>query len=151
LTRFSHFFSSFFVFNVFRLITLSDKCQFSKNVSDGMTVNDALAVVMHHRLNEAPGGTGPEVAKKNGASNVGGAADPDEDEEPPMPVEIHWGKADAAEHHRQAEVVTKAVQLQVPILLELQFARNFFTIFFFLNYISGLHIFKPKIPICGKF
>ena len=85
---------------------MTEKCQFSKDTADGMTVNDALTVVMYKQSQEEMAPKRPDI-KKNGStpSKKGAGSDGEEDEEQPMPVELQWGDGDDGEQQQQHPVM----------------------------------------------
>jgi hypothetical protein len=108
------FISDFILLN--RLITMTEKCQFSKDTADGMTVNDALTVVMYKQSQEEMNPKRLDI-KKNGASPTkkGAGSEGEEDEEQPMPVELQWGDGDDAEQQQQQHPAMKVESGEVNV------------------------------------
>jgi len=84
---------------------LTEKCQFSKDIADGMTVNDALTVVMYKQSHEEMS-VKQKDGKKNGATPIKKGetgSEGEEEEEQPMPVELQWGEGDDGQQQQQQQ------------------------------------------------
>ena len=97
-----------------RLTKLGEKCNFSADPTDGMTLKEAVELVLvrrqmneppakgkspggnpgpNVRLGVSPGGSGPKVIAAHGAykTEANDSFDQEFEDNEPMPVEIQWG------------------------------------------------------------